>query len=544
MVITVHQEYIGEKKEKNPSHRNNRWWQVSQEEAHLGVWSVVNTIEKSQNYRRTLNIRYARLYNNLELFGFASYRGDRGVSPVRDENKLTYNIIKSCVDTAASKIAKNKPKPQFLTDGGNWSQQERAKLLTKYIEGIFYDSNVYEEAQRMFIDACVFGLGALKVFTEGNKIKVERIFPDELRVDEEEGINRKPRQMHQVKYVDRQMLIEQFPEYFYSISSASSASSSYDTESTADMIKVIESWHLPSSSEAKDGLHTIAIENCTLFREPWTKEYFPFVMYRWSEKLIGFFGQGLAEELVGIQIEINELLRNISAALNLIAVPRVIVDGNSRVSPSHITNGIGSIIKIVGGVDGIKFHTPQAMNAEVYQQLERLIRMGYEVTGISQMSASAKKPPGLDAAVAIREMNDLETERFMLKAQSWERSFLALSSIIIDLSRDLYEKDKKLSVKAVGSKFIKKIKWADVDLEDDCFVMQLFPTSLLPSQPGARKQEVAEWVQAGWITKDDAMSLLDFPDLEGFQSLEISSLNLIKKALISEGFVVQRILVL
>ena len=46
------------------------------------------------------------------------------------------------IDTIVSKVTKNKPKPTFLTDGGDWDLQQKAKKLTKYCEGIFYSTNL------------------------------------------------------------------------------------------------------------------------------------------------------------------------------------------------------------------------------------------------------------------------------------------------------------------------------------------------------------------------------------------------------------------
>ena len=67
------------------------------------------------------------------------------------------------------------------------------------------------------------------------------------------------------------------------------------------MVKVIESWHLSSGPKAKDGKHTICT-NATLFKEDYDKEYFPFVFFRWNVRPVGFFGQGLAEQLQGLQL--------------------------------------------------------------------------------------------------------------------------------------------------------------------------------------------------------------------------------------------------
>ena len=519
-------EYVG-KKASNKHNLESSWWHANEQELPKSVAAVVNTIDASQTSRSIMNEKYSRLYSNLELRGFLTGQMN---SDSFINNKVTFNVIKSCIDTAKSKIAKNKPKIQFLTEDGDYALKQRAENLTKYVEGVFYDADVYSHAQTIFTHGCVFGTGVMKVFVENEKICVEPVFIQELKIDDMDAAYGKPRQMHQVKYVSREVLLNQYPEHHDAIMGLSGkdmirAGTTYN----ADMVKVIESWHLRSGKDAKDGKRCITVESAVLFSEEYAKDYFPFVFFRWSDRIAGFFGQGLAEELIGIQIEINKILKNIQKAMHLIAVPRIAVDQSSKISTSTIQNEIGSIFKYAGNPPS--FFTPTAMNAETYNHLKWLIQSAYEVSGISQLSATGKKPAGLDAAVALREYQDIETERFMITAQKYEKVFMQLTEMIVDMSRDMYEANPKLEMKVQTSKFIKTIKWKDVNLEDSQFVMKMFPVSLLPSTPAGRLQKVQELIQSGFIDKDQGLALLEFPDLDSVQNLQMSALKLAEKQL-------------
>ncbi len=135
------------------------------------------------------------------------------------------------------------------------------------------------------------------------------------------------------------------------------------------------------------------------------------------------------------------------------------------------------------------------------------------------LSAQSQKPSGLDSGKALREFNDLESERFMEVAQRYERTFIEAAKIMVGMAKEIYEEDGEFKVKVKGKKFIETIDWADVDLDEDKFVMEAFPTSSLSSTPAGRLQDVQELLQAGFITKEDGMKLLDFPDLESTMSL-------------------------
>lgn len=506
----------------------SKWWFQDETDIHRHVYAVAQGIEKNQMYRETQFIRYARLYANMDIVGFAAGVFSRTANDYSFWNRISLNVIKSCTDTAAAKISKNKPKPQFLTEDGNYTLQSRAKKLTKYIAGVFDSADMYDIAQRCFIDACVWGLGAIKIFTDSGQVKYERVLPHELLVDDAEGIYGKPRQLHQKKYVHREVLLDMFPEHGDAIMSAQAGGKGdLLVRSASDQVVVLESWHLPSGPDANDGKHVIVLENVTLFSEEYKKPYFPFVFIRWANRLLGFYGQGLAEELIGIQLEINKILRNIQQAQSLMAVPRIFIENSSEIVTSHINNEVGGIVRYTGTAP-ITAVAP-AMSQEIYNYLENLYNKAYEITGISQMTAQSVKPAGLNSGAALREYDDIQSERFILVGQRWEQLFLDATQITIDLSRDLYMENKSLNVKVKGQKFIETIKWKDVDMDDDKFSLRVYPVSSLPSTPAGKLQTVTELTQAGWIGKEEALSLLDFPDLEAFNDRNNAPLDLINK---------------
>lgn len=492
---------------------NSKWWAVKKEDRARHIFGVAEKIWEYQKYREFQNLRYARLYHNMDLVSLrAGMFAKTAASDNRLGNRVTLNVIKSCVDTVSSKIAKNKPRPMFLTSNGSWGLQNKAKLLTKYMEGLFDHQGAYETMAQGFVDSAVWGTGVMKIFrNQQNQIDFERVIGDELVVDETEGRYKKPRQMFQVKLMFRDVLCDMFPDYKRQIMAANSGLTAEEqSTAAADMIKVVEAWHLPSGPNAKDGRKSIVIENQTLDDEEYTKDYFPFVIQRWTPKLLGFYGMGLAEELLGIQLEINKILRNIQIAQHLCAVPQVWLEANSHVVKAHLNNEIGGVKNYVGTPP--IFMVPQAMSPEVYSHLENLYKKAFEITGISQLSASAKKPSGVTAAVAMRELSDIESERFMLTAQRYEECFMEATKIAIDMTRDLYEDFPDLTVKVKDGKFLRQIKWKECDLDENMYTMRVFPTSLLPTQPAGKLQKVQEMLQAGFLDKDEALSLLDFPD--------------------------------
>jgi len=508
----------------NTKYRYN-WWAtgkdgINDEERFEHLWQVVRGIVEKQQWRSYNNLRFARLYHNMELIGLDP--GMYARTALRDNyltNRVTLNVIKSCIDTASSKIAKSKPRPFFLTDNGNWSQQMRAKKATYFMDGWFQQTKTYQKGRMGFQDSGVFGTGALHLFKENKMVQSERVIIEEIIVDEAEGMYGCPQNMYRKKSMHRDVAASLWPEHAAKIFAANSAiKEDFRADYYADMITVVEGWHLPSGFDSdrkplKDGRHTIAIDNCTLFDEEYDKIYFPFAFQRWTKSVLGFYGTGLAEELVGIQLEINKILRNIQLAQHLMAVPQVWLEAANAATPNaKINNAIGGIRYYTGQPP--TFMVPTAMNSEIYQYLESLYRKAYEITGVSSMSAQAKKPAGVTAAVALETLSELETERFMIVAQEYEEFYLNITDIVTDMMDDLQEEFGDVEINAPYNDYMRRLSWKDVRLDKEAYVLKCFPTNLLPTQPSGKLQRVQELMQAGMFDKEDAISLLDYPDLK------------------------------
>lgn len=508
------------------------WWQSDEDATADAVWAYVTALDEAQKEVHERHVRHAKLYGNCDMLGLDTSLGQRDYKR-RPAGRITENIIESVCDTATSMIAKNRPRPKFLTDDAEWSVQRRAKQLERYIEAVFQSSNIYQEAVKVFRDAVVFGTGAMKTYVgQDGKIVCERVIIDEIKVDERECRSCGPRQLHQVKQVDREALKREYPDHEEAIDRANIQDGKRWYTSWQKLeptqIVVIESWHLPSGPGADDGLHTVVIDGETLEREEMKEDDFPFVFYHWSSPLLGFYGKGLAETLTGHQLRLNQIQKTIERAQSLIAVPRIFMPLMSKVSPAQITNEVGALIPYRGPKPPT-FLTPPAMPPEMYQEREWIKRSAFELAGISQLSASSKKPAGLESAVALREFSDIETQRFSIQSQAYEEMFMQLAEKVVRLAKETH--GGKHEVVWRSHNLIKKIKWADVDMDSDRFQITVEAASILSRTPAGRLQNVIEMSQAGLIEMDEARRLMGHPDLERSMSLANAAIDDIEAAI-------------
>jgi hypothetical protein len=504
----------------NNKKERKQWWKGEEGETHKLVWQTVNTLyDTSKNSDYLLNLAlYGDIDRQPSLFSMS--RGD----DYRNRSNPTYNVVKSCIDTAAAKIAKHCPEVQFLPDGASVKTQRRCLLLSQFIKGVFNETKAYDIAQDIFVDALIFGTGAIKVYSVDGSITLERVFIDEIITDDNETYYDNLRQLHQRRAIPRDQLLYLYPEHEEEINKTSEAPRNDLYNSEADLVEVIESWHLRSGKEAKDGKHTITIENATLLEEEYTKDYVPFIFYRWDKKRRGFYGSSMVKQLMGIQIEINKLLKNISIAQRLVAVPTVWVESGSLVDVSHISREIGQINRYTGNIP--QTVTPQAMSPEVYQHVETLYHKAFELTGINQASAAGRRDPALKSGIALRTAQEIETERFILQTKNYTKTFSDLAKIIVDVAKDLYESKNDLKVKAKQSSVVREIKWSEVNVEEDKYTITVDETSALPSTLAGKLDTVADMIQLGLIEdKEYASRMLQLPDLRDYHSRHDASLN-------------------
>lgn len=485
--------------------QNINWWQAKDDhEVHTRLLAWYQKLRNDDTDRLELIRRHMRMYGNSPV-------GSLGLTSAHlGEDRVRLNVIKSAADTVTAKITKNKPRPTPVNTAGNWSLRRKAKFLENFFEAQFYISKVDHISVQVFLDACVMGTGVMKVYDDRKKIVAERVWPGELFVDAMDGLYQDPNMVVQRKFMDRNVLSKMYPKHKLAIANARRFDDHGDElgyDDHGDQVLVLEAWRRPSYEGEKDGKHVIIVDGATLLSEPWA-EQLPFVFLRWSEPLRGFWGIGLAEELVGLQVEINRLLQKIQAAMHLVAVPRVFVEEGSRVQKSYLDNKIGRIIPFRGQKP--IFEVTPSVHPEMFTHLNNLYQRAFEIAGVSLMSAGSNKPAGLESGAALRTFHDIETERFATIARQWEQMFVQMALLMATVAKRI---GGPVMVQK-GKYSLSRVDWSEIDMEADSYVMRVWPASSLPSTPAGRLAAVEEMIQAQIITAERGKQLLDFQDLD------------------------------
>lgn len=508
--------------------KNVRWWDANKLEQPSAIWAMVSHLGNTSRQRVDNNNILSLLYSKNGTTGYFNNLGSSGHLLT---NAITYNVCASIVDTLVSKIGKIQPKMTFLTSNGKWADKNNAKKLEQYIFGQFTTNDVYTIGQAVFKDSLINDLGIAKHFVQGDKISTERVHPNEIYVDEIDTLYGKPSHMYHIKQVSKSYLKKEYPKFAIQIDGSSlnmnmGRQLAFKSEAD-DFITIIEAWRLPSKNGDgelnNDGIHTISTSQAVLFYEPWKYDWFPFTFMRWNVRQLGFFGQSLTEEVVPFQLEISKLLKDIQTSYNFLLAPKVFLPNGSKTPEAHLDNDIGTIIK--GSSKPEIIFNQQIMPSEAYSHLKWLIQSSYERAGLTQLSATGKKPAGLDAAVALREYQDVESERFASTQQAYEKWYVDTAKIYLELSDHLTNPVVRFAAKGHSE----EIDFRKIDLAKDKYVMRVWPANMLPETPAGQIQMLKELVQLGFVDITGAAALLDFPDVSGHMTLRNSEWNYFHK---------------
>ncbi len=500
-----------------------QWWHTKDEnQAASQMLTYAAYLKESQGYRYRQAAVYARLYGNQSLYSFAG----QNISKMDQTYGLpserpTFNLIQSAIDTLVSRISQSRPAPVFLTDNSDYKQRNLAKKLNNFLLGEFYGCKTYDLAAEVLRDALVEGTGVVHTYeTPDNRVGMERVLLTELLCDPNEAMYGEPRRLYRLKLVDREVLMANFPKFKQKIEAAAKAypdNSADSSKSVSDLVMVVESWSLRSGKNIKDGRHMLACSSGSLIDEDYDKDRFPFSFLHYSPRLLGFWSQGIAEQLMGTQMELNSILFTISRAIKLVGVPRIFLEEGSKINSASFNNEVGSIVKFRGTRP--EFVVAPSNAPELYAERDKLIQYGYQQCGVSALQASSQKPQGLDSGEAIRTYDDISTDRFASLSRRYDNLFIDLAYQVIDLAKDIAIRDGSYSTVYPNKNGTKEIDLPKAALIEDTFVIQCFTQSSLPKDPAGRLAKVTEMIQAGMISLQEGRRLLDYPDLEQVEKL-------------------------
>ncbi len=502
-----------------------RWWKQSEASMHEDVSAIADYLWNDQSSFRTRCLDSLSMFEGRRLpsLNASAYQHSGSLGNENYED-FYWNVPRSLVQTVTAKIAgRQKPKPSMVCSDADWQTKRRSKKLERFAEaqlhqpqGQFRDA--WQLGTRVFFDAAIFPFACIKIFADldAKKVSLERVLPWELLVDPVEAEKGEPLNFFHRYYYDKDALLEKFPGKEDAINAAPDDEASYwgTGRRVARSVLVYEAWRMPIGG--KPGKHIICTKKGVLAVHDWTRNEPPFVFLRWSPEMLGFGGTSLVEEARAVAIEVNTSLDRLQEAERLCSNAMLVYSEGSVDDEVLNSNKIGVKVAVKANAAFPPTLTaPESFSESSLKWLMLNYDKAYELTGVSQMSASSRKEPGITAGVALRQIAAMETERFSVIYSGYEQMMAVdLVRHMLACTRELAEEHKDFALSWPGTKFLQSFTWGDVSLDEDMYMVQPYAVSGLVNSPADKLQLAEDLYNSGQISSESFQRIIQFKDPE------------------------------
>jgi len=529
---------------------SNPWWQEKTATKALEkVQRLFSFYAHEDRHRLNAYTAWEALYTNRDLSGqdyLRSYITNMQLGSM-EYSRVPLNVIKIMVDAVHARLTRPDIIVKFISSGGNFTNRRKSRQMEHWTSYQDHASGLGRKDSAATLHSLVLADGFIKTcpHPKVDEIINAVIHPRDIFVDPiEVQAAGEPTHLYQRQFVSRTRLAKMYPGKAGMIMKAGRISDHLQhqwavkkTSNEGHLVEVVEAWHLPSWSEAGDGRHIIFVDGCLLENDEWELMDFPFSHTQWKrDPSGGFFGIGLAEELIGGHFDLNTSIMHTEACVEASPKPYILIPDDGNVTEGQLGNVPGVKINHTGRAPQIILppSIPQdIVNYMMTQwqwclQVARLVAMGMGEKAGNQAETGAAFSTIVD--IQNTELSDNYDIREEFRVRLAEQQLIA-GKMVADRARSegrvfrvVLKKDKNT---------IEDIDWDEfyMDPKRDSYIIQALPASALSTEFGGRLAQVKEMLGAQLIDIGEGLALLGFPDLDHYRSLQNAARDAVERIL-------------
>ena len=479
---------------------------------------ILNNISQLKSFSGSRNWKYRRnfrWYNATKTASLESIKNPMVLGYIDgleqgEEGDTTpnpqLNIIASCIDTLHAKIAESKVRPFFTTINGTFKDIQTVKQTQHFFDIMFDEQGVNKTVSDAFRDACIFDTGV--IYIDEETASVRRALPFQVYVSPSE-VNYK--NITKCYYEQKDFPITCLPE------------------------KVLTKFKNKNLDFVDFGIYydtfnktkAYTANGSFVLAEEWDKQAIPFIFLHYKNPILSNVSISVVDMLINIQQEINILMAKIKDASQINPANTFFVPDGSSIKAQQLNNRVGNVItykpQASGGVPVIT-STPAFIDGQYMSLLDSLIQKAYDIIGVSQLSATSRKPTGLNSGIAIATAEDIEADRFETQLNQVIRAYVDIAKTCIKI----FDKDAEV---LPSSKYRCSIKWSDVLREADNMNIQFSGADNLSKDPSTKLQQLQQLATAGVIPAARISQLMQIPDLEMGYSLANNAIEAVMEVI-------------
>ena len=506
-----------------------------------GLWS--DDTARRNRMLRNISMFEGRGLDNLDPSAYRS-----GLTLTTEEGAtVQWNIVRSLVTSLVAKVAgTQQPKVRALMSNADWKTRRKGPKLDALMTGLWSTSqppyaDIWEMASYALRDACVCNVGYIKseADTQMGDVRFTKPFPWEVLFSADDACNGTPQNCFQHYRMPRAQLLAWHPEHKAAIQEADSTVMVGDLDvdtniatqlslgdAVVEQVEVFEWWQLARGPDSP-GRHVKAIRDCVLVDEEWHRTTFPFADFTWDRGTSYVAdGNSVVDDVASINEELNTVLKRIARSTELTSMGVLYKRIGSTTNVS-VSSDDAVTIEFDGPDPGHVYDNPAPCSQFHLDWVKMQEDAAHRYTGLNQTTTAAQRQPGVDSAVAMRMLNDTQSERLSVAWKRYQALFVKLAKDSIAAIRELQASDHNFAVQWPGESFLKSIDWSKIDLDDDKYVFQIASAPAIKDTPADRMQAATEHYAAGRLSADAYMAVQTYLDLPGELARANAQRNLI-----------------
>ncbi len=454
-----------------------------------------------QNYNgRQASLRELYTYPN-GYYGF-------NAAMIPDRAFPAINVARNIIKTIHSKLIQSKGRIYFNGVNSLFKTLKIIRQAQIYFDAFIDADQLTRKVSACLMDALIFSYGIM--WTDADSKSNERVRPWEFYLDAAER--------NYGSYSRAYIAQEQYPLHNLKgkLKSGGAAEAKLKRDVHAKCIRVVY-----FDLIGKERI--LLVDGEEQSRDKIESDRLPFAMIYYDEPIKGIYGNSVMDNVLPVQQQINSILTRVHEALRYSPSHTVYVpySGNPNGTPGSgpasgkadaehtarvISNRVGNVV-LVNNANGTPVvATPSPISPEYLTHLQFFIQQAFEMEGVSQLSATGKKPSGVNSGVALDTLQDVESERFQ-----------ALLDGLIQFYKDIY--NNMIDVFPATDDILPtrlnraKTKWSDIKKSRESFSLETSLASVLSKDPQKKAEQIEKLQAQGVIDPATATTLLDIPDL-------------------------------
>jgi hypothetical protein len=486
--------------------------------------SRITTLANDQSDRIMGLFRYAAIFTNEDIYARMSDPSFPSM-PQRIINRTKANL-----DTLVSRQIQDEVRAVFDTDDGDYEQHKMAEDMERFIGGETYRLKLREKFRMALRDAGWAGDGWLFWDAVAGKLWVERAHPVEMLMPTG-SLGLMQGELYRQRWVPRQWALSRYPKMRDKLLEVATDTPQYYWPMTdEDMIRINYGWKLPSDDGSVPGRHVMSCGNVSLADREWTDNSFPFTRIMWDAGVIDSYSMGLVQHVLPLEMELDMVTRRIQASVRLFAVPRILQQAATKISPEY-SNMLGNVYKYTGQAPVFDSGTPPPPG--LFERERQLLDLIDAQCGVSAMELTGDVPSHTDSRPALREVQEIAAgRRAWLSKTCAEALAVNCSEQMIRIAREIKKDKGKYSAFGRAKDFVGSVDFPD--LEDERFQIRVQDANLLPDTRAGKRMAVQDLAATNIFEPGELAQLIGgAPDIDAVLNRKNAAQKLVEKQIYS-----------